>query len=76
MSDQVTYSHRPVSKQLSNQSPVSCFGKVSSSKKADKHASKKSGGSKRLTVNSPPFYQASSLEDQEKSDMIESYLDL
>ena len=55
---------------------MSCFGKVSSSKKADKHASKKSGGSKRLTVNSPPFYQASSLEDQEKSDMIESYLDL
>ena len=29
-----------------------------------------------MTVNSPPFYQASSLEDQEKSDMIESFLDL
>ena len=59
-SDQVTYTHRSISKHLSNQSPTSCFGKVSSNKKQDKQASK---GSKR---NSPPYYQEEDLYDPEK----------
>lgn len=65
---------RVLEKVIPNQEETIGYKKVEV--RAEEHSSKKSGGIKLFTQNSQPFYQASSLEDYEKSDMIESYLHL